>query len=73
MEWTPWIDRGIAIAMLVFVCRWMMQRSDIRDTLLQGAFEKLSQAVDTFSSIEKQNCEDHLEIIKALKRIEKKT
>ncbi len=72
MEWMQWIERLGGWAVVVFICWWMMRRSDSRDRLLQAAFEKLGDAVDTFSEIERQNRQDHNKIVETLDRMEKK-
>lgn len=72
MEWMEWVERLGGWAVVVFVCWWMMKRSDVRDKLLQAAFEKLGTAVETFSKIEQQNHQDHQAINDSLKRIEDK-
>lgn len=70
--WLEWVERLGGWGVLVFVVWWMMRRSDVRDTLMQAAFAKLSEAVDTFAEVERQNRADHKEILDTLSRCHKK-
>lgn len=67
------LERYAGWGVLIVVLVWFMKRSDARDKLMQQAFEKLSQAVDALTGIERENSDDHKEIIRTLDRIEKNT